>query len=111
MHRARTTTPPIAGWNDFADAIGPHLTADNPLASLAASGVQLAGEVGAALSDAAHLHRIRRRPMADLAGKRFESPDEVREFTDGVGRVELVDLMGTPLAAAPSSPGGAGRST
>jgi hypothetical protein len=56
MHRARTTTPPIAGWNDFADAIGPHLTADNPLASLAASGVQLAGEVGAALSDAAHLH-------------------------------------------------------
>jgi hypothetical protein len=48
--------------------------------------------------------------MADLAGKRFESPDEVREFTDGAGRVELVDLMGTPLAAAPSSPGGAGRS-
>ena len=30
--------------------------------------------------------------MAELVGKRFESPDEVREFTDGKGRVDLVDL-------------------
>jgi hypothetical protein len=28
--------------------------------------------------------------MAELVGKRFESPDEVREFTDGKGRVDLV---------------------
>ncbi len=27
--------------------------------------------------------------MTALAGKRFESPDEVREFTDGKGRVEF----------------------
>jgi hypothetical protein len=66
MHRAPTARPPIAGWNDFADAIGPHLTADNPLASLAASGVQLAGEVGAALSDAAHLHPPGELLMASL---------------------------------------------
>jgi hypothetical protein len=32
--------------------------------------------------------------MAELVGKRFESPDEVREFTDGKGRVDLVDLNG-----------------
>jgi hypothetical protein len=32
--------------------------------------------------------------MAELIGKRFDSPDEVREFTDGMGRVELVDLNG-----------------
>ena len=32
--------------------------------------------------------------MAELAGKRFESPDEVREFADQMGMVELVDLNG-----------------
>jgi hypothetical protein len=32
--------------------------------------------------------------MAVLAGKRFGNPDEVREFTDDKGRVELVDLNG-----------------
>jgi len=32
--------------------------------------------------------------MAELAGKRFDNPDEVREFQDGMGRVELVDLNG-----------------
>ena len=32
--------------------------------------------------------------MAELVGKRFDRPDEVREFTDGKGRVELVDLNG-----------------
>ena len=72
MHRARTVRPPIAGWNDFADAIGPHLTADNPLASLAASGVQLAGEVGAALGDAAHLH-----PPGELLMARLRQDYEV----------------------------------
>jgi hypothetical protein len=30
--------------------------------------------------------------MAELIGKRFENADEVREFTEGKGRVELVDL-------------------
>ena len=32
--------------------------------------------------------------MAELVGKRFESPDEVREFTDGKGRVEIVHMNG-----------------
>ena len=32
--------------------------------------------------------------MAELVGKRFENADEVREFTDGKGRVDLVDLKG-----------------
>lgn len=32
--------------------------------------------------------------MAERAGKRFENRDEVREFTDGTGRVEFVDLNG-----------------
>jgi hypothetical protein len=30
----------------------------------------------------------------ELVSKRFESPDEVREFTDGTGRIELVELNG-----------------
>ena len=30
--------------------------------------------------------------MAELAGKRFENPDEVREFTDGTGRVARARL-------------------
>ena len=43
--------------------------------------------------------------MADLAGKRFESPDEVREFTDGKGRVELVDLNGHAVGRGTFEPG------
>ena len=31
--------------------------------------------------------------MAQLVGKRFESPDEVREFTDGKGRVVSLEIM------------------
>ena len=43
--------------------------------------------------------------MADLAGKRFESPDEVREFTDGKGHVELVDLNGHAVGRGTFEPG------
>ena len=37
--------------------------------------------------------------------KRFENPDEVREFTDGKGRVELVDLNGHPVGLGIFEPG------
>jgi hypothetical protein len=33
--------------------------------------------------------------MATLVGKRFENRDEVREFTEGKGRVDLVDSTAT----------------
>ena len=43
--------------------------------------------------------------MAELAGKRFESPDEVREFVGGTGRVELVDLNGHAVGRGTFEPG------
>ena len=43
--------------------------------------------------------------MAELMGKRFDSPDEVREFTDGKGRVELVDLNGHAVGLGTFEPG------
>jgi len=43
--------------------------------------------------------------MAQLIGKRFESPDEVREFTEGTGRVELVDLNGHAVGRGTFEPG------
>ena len=43
--------------------------------------------------------------MAQLVGKRFENPDEVREFTDGKGRVELVDLNGHAIGLGTFEPG------
>lgn len=43
--------------------------------------------------------------MAELAGKRFESPEEVREFVDHKGRVELVDLNGHPVGKGTFEPG------
>ena len=43
--------------------------------------------------------------MAELAGKRFDNPDEVREFTDGMGRVELVDLNGHAVGLGTFEPG------
>ena len=46
--------------------------------------------------------------MAELAGKRFESPDEIREFTDGGGRVAVVDLNATRSALVRSNRVGAG---
>ena len=49
--------------------------------------------------------RPRRRPSA-VGRSRFESPDEVREFTDGTGRVELVDLNGHAVGRGTSSRGG-----
>jgi quercetin dioxygenase-like cupin family protein len=52
-----------------------------------------------------HPKRVGADPMADLAGKRFESPDEVREFTDGKGRVELVDLNGHAVGRGTFEPG------
>jgi hypothetical protein len=43
--------------------------------------------------------------MTALIGKRFESPDEVREFTEGTGRVELVDLNGNAVGRGTFEPG------
>ena len=43
--------------------------------------------------------------MAELAGKRFESPDEVREFIGGMGQVELVDLNGHAVGKGTFKPG------
>ena len=43
--------------------------------------------------------------MAELAGKRFENADEVREFLDGKGRVELVDLNGHAVGRGTFEPG------
>jgi Cupin domain len=40
-----------------------------------------------------------------LIAKRFESPDEVREFTDGSGQVELVKLKGNSVGRATFEPG------
>jgi quercetin dioxygenase-like cupin family protein len=57
-------------------------------------------------SVARHGHpQIGRKPMANLAGKRFESPDEVREFADDKGRVELVDLNGHAVGRGTFEPG------
>src|SRR3954454_19800830 len=43
--------------------------------------------------------------MAELMGKKFDSPDEVREFTDGKGRVEMVDLNGHAVGLGTFEPG------
>ena len=43
--------------------------------------------------------------MADLKGKEFGSPDEVREFKDGKGRVEIVDLNGHMIGRGTFEPG------
>jgi Cupin domain len=43
--------------------------------------------------------------MAELVGKRFENADEVREFTGGKGRVELVDLNGHAVGLGTFEPG------
>jgi quercetin dioxygenase-like cupin family protein len=43
--------------------------------------------------------------MAELAGKRFEEADEVREFRDGMGRVEMVDLNGHAIGRGVFEPG------
>ena len=43
--------------------------------------------------------------MAELAGKRFENPDEVREFVGGTGCVELVDLNGHAVGRGTFEPG------
>ena len=43
--------------------------------------------------------------MAELIGKGFDNPDEVREFTDGKGRVELVDLNGHAIGRGTFEPG------
>jgi hypothetical protein len=47
----------------------------------------------------------RRINMAELAGKRFESPDEIREFTDDKRRIELVDLNGNAVGRGSFAPG------
>src|SRR5947209_18249469 len=43
--------------------------------------------------------------MAELVGKSFDSPDEVREFTEGKGRVDLVDLNGNAIGRGTFEPG------
>jgi uncharacterized cupin superfamily protein len=43
--------------------------------------------------------------MAELVGKQFETPDETREFTEGKGRVELVDLNGNAVGRGTFEPG------
>jgi quercetin dioxygenase-like cupin family protein len=43
--------------------------------------------------------------MANLISKRFETSDEVREFTDGKGHVELVDLNGHQVGLGTFEPG------
>lgn len=43
--------------------------------------------------------------MAKLQAKRFESPDEVRPFKDGTGKLELVDLAGNMVGHGTFEPG------
>ena len=43
--------------------------------------------------------------MAAIKGKGFDSPDEVREFKDGKGKVELVDLNGHAIGRGTFEPG------
>jgi quercetin dioxygenase-like cupin family protein len=43
--------------------------------------------------------------MAEVKGKAFGSPDEVREFREGKGKVELVDLNGHMIGRGTFEPG------
>jgi quercetin dioxygenase-like cupin family protein len=43
--------------------------------------------------------------VAEIKGKGFESADEVREFKDGKGKVELVDLNGHMIGRGTFEPG------
>ena len=43
--------------------------------------------------------------MAELAGKRFEEADDVREFTEGKGRMEVVNLNGHAVGRSTFEPG------
>jgi quercetin dioxygenase-like cupin family protein len=43
--------------------------------------------------------------MARLQAKRFDAPDEVREFQGGKGRVELVDMGGNTVGVGTFEPG------
>jgi len=49
--------------------------------------------------------------MAELAGSAFENPTRFADFTDGTGRVELVDLNGHAVGRGTFEPAGAGRRT
>lgn len=40
-----------------------------------------------------------------LMGGSFAHPDEIREFTDGTGRIEIVDLNGNPIGLGTFAPG------
>ena len=42
---------------------------------------------------------------AQLIGKSFDQPDEVREFTEGKGRVALVDVNGHQIGLGTFEPG------
>lgn len=43
--------------------------------------------------------------MAELAGKNFDDPDEVREFTDGTGQVKLINLNEHAIGLGTFEPG------
>jgi quercetin dioxygenase-like cupin family protein len=43
--------------------------------------------------------------MASLQAKRFESPDEVRQFVGGKGKIDLVDLGGNAVGRGTFEPG------
>jgi ethanolamine utilization protein EutQ (cupin superfamily) len=43
--------------------------------------------------------------MAELAGKRFDQPDEVRRFAGDTGHVDLVDLNGHAIGKGTFGPG------
>jgi quercetin dioxygenase-like cupin family protein len=43
--------------------------------------------------------------MASLQAKKFDAPDEVREFQDGKGRVELVEMGGNAIGLGTFEPG------
>jgi hypothetical protein len=47
----------------------------------------------------------RRNALAELASKRFETPDEVHKVTDDKGQVEVVDLNGHSVGRGTFEPG------
>ena len=43
--------------------------------------------------------------MASVESKNFDSPDEVREFTDGKGHADLISIAGKSIGKATFEPG------
>ena len=89
----------------LAFAVAPHTSggaARLRLAGVALSRLALTGNVVPILVPDPKMEEI---VMAKLAGKRFDSPDETRDFLDGKGRVELVDLNGHAVGRGTFEPG------